>query len=84
MGRKRFTRAYFVEPCGTFYSEVDQEPWKVLSLGGDGQPAVRRTDFREGSVRKGGGRSVSRPLKVLKLECDGNRGMRSDRIQDRL
>lgn len=74
MWRKRFTRAYFVEPCGTFYSEVDQEPWKVLSLGGDGQPAVRRTDFGEGSVRKGGGRSVSRPLKELKLECDGNRG----------
>jgi len=43
-------------------------------LGGDGQPAVRRTDFREGSVRKGGGRAVSRPLKDLKLECGGNKG----------
>lgn len=38
------------------------------------RPAVRRIDFGEDSVRKRGGRSVSRPLKELKLECDGNRG----------
>lgn len=55
MKRKRFTRAYFGEPCGTFYSEIDQEPWKILSRGGDGQACCEENRFRRGLSEKARG-----------------------------
>lgn len=51
-----FTGASY-RTCGRFYSEADQEPWKVLSRGVVGLPAVGRSDLEGGSVRKEAERS---------------------------
>lgn len=68
---KDIPRGTSYRTCGKFYSESDQETWKVLSRGREGLPAVGRSDLGRWavqSVRKASGRSDRRLLQECTLD----------------